>query len=289
MKILVATTNHHKLREIRDIMMMPFMELLSLDEFPNVPNVVENGKTFAENAMKKAAELARATGYWTLADDSGLEVAALGGRPGVLSARYAGEPVSYPANNRKLLDEMENAADRSARFVCVIALSDPEGHCRTVTGTCDGTITTEPRGENGFGYDPIFMPTGDNMTFAEMEPEEKNQMSHRAAALRKASAEWENLLEKEATSFCEEGEVFEKIMPLESELQSELLDAMLEERGIPHINRSYHSSPFNGLFQMTEGWGYVEAPPRCRDEILAIAKDLKESKSESGDGAGVWK
>ncbi len=274
MKLLVATTNHHKLREIREMFQMSFLELLSMDEFPSVPEVVEDGETFADNATKKAVELAKATGYWTLADDSGLEVFALDGRPGVRSARYAGEPVNYQANNSLLLKELEGKTNRAARFVCVMALSDPEGYCRTVRGECAGVITTALHGDNGFGYDPVFMPKGCEMTFAEMEAEEKNLMSHRAVAVKKASEEWGELLEKMAGSNCEDGEEFVKVALIETQFQAEIIDGVLEERGIPHIVRSFHSSAFDGLFQMTKGWGQVDAPARHKDEILVIMEDL---------------
>jgi hypothetical protein len=119
------------------------------------------------------------------------------------------------------------------------------------------------------------------MTFAEMTPEQKNVISHRAAALKKAAAEWVNLLEKESTAFCDDKEIFEKIVLLENEVQAELIDGMLEEKGIPHIIRSYHESAFDGLFQMTKGWGHIEAHPRYKEDILTIVKDL--SQSETGD------
>lgn len=190
MKLLIATKNKHKLAEIRSIFTFPGIELSDLESFPNAPDVIEDGETFDANARKKAVELARLTGLWTLADDSGLEVDALGGAPGVLSARYAGEPVSYPANNRKLLDALRNVSNRRARFRCVIALSDPKGDCRTVEGRCEGRIIDEEKGSGGFGYDPLFIPDGFSMTFSEMPQDKKNEISHRAWALKKAYAEW---------------------------------------------------------------------------------------------------
>jgi XTP/dITP diphosphohydrolase len=285
MKLLVATSNRHKLREIRDIFMMPSVELMSLDEFEDVPEVEEDGETFADNAVKKAVEVARKTECWTMADDSGLEVVALGGRPGVRSARYAGEPADYQANNSKLIEELSGTDNRAARFVCVMALSDPEGYCRTVRGICEGTITKEPRGINGFGYDPVFLPANGEMTFAEMTPEQKNVISHRAAALRKAADEWRDLLEKKSSAYYDDGDVFEKTVLLENEVQAELIDGMLEEKGIPHIIRSYRESAFDGLFQATKGWGHIEAHPRHREAILAMLNDL--SHPDTGNNNDV--
>lgn len=133
MKLLVATRNRHKLEEIRQILALPGLDLLAADEVPGLPeDVVEDAETFEGNALKKARELCVASGLWTLADDSGLEVVALGNAPGVYSARYAGEPCSYPANNAKLLRELEGVADRRARFRCVIALCAPDGREWTV-------------------------------------------------------------------------------------------------------------------------------------------------------------
>ena len=152
MKLLVATRNKHKLEEIRQIFALPGLTLLAADDVPGLPeDVVEDAATFEGNALKKARELCRASGLWTLADDSGLEVAALNNAPGVYSARYAGEPCSYPANNAKLLRELEGKADRRARFRCVIALCAPDGREWTVEGRCPGRIIVELRGANGFG------------------------------------------------------------------------------------------------------------------------------------------
>jgi XTP/dITP diphosphohydrolase len=157
---------------------------------------VEDGDTFEANAVKKAVEIARATGCWALADDSGLEVDALGGAPGVYSARYAGEPCSNEANNEKLLRELAGRENRAARFRCVIALSDPEGNARTVDGDCRGSIAHRERGTGGFGYDPLFVPDGYNETYAELSPEVKHSISHRGRALRKAHDAWAGLLRR---------------------------------------------------------------------------------------------
>jgi len=190
MKLLLATRNNHKLREIKQIFSFPGLELYTPDDMPGLPEVVETGETFEANAVLKAVTLARAGGLWTMADDSGLEVDALHGAPGVRSARFAGEPPDYSANNRKLLQSLRGIRERQARFRCVIALSDPLGRARTVEGICAGRIATEPRGHNGFGYDPLFIPEGYERTFAEMSAAEKNRISHRARALAAARQAW---------------------------------------------------------------------------------------------------
>jgi len=194
MKLVIATRNAHKLEEIHDIFDFQNLEVLSAFDFPHVPDVIEDGETLEANAVKKAVEIARATACWALADDSGLEVDALGGAPGVYSARYAGEHCSYADNNIKLLREMAGKADRTARFRTVIALSDPEGSAKTVSGECPGVIIGELRGTNGFGYDPLFVPDGYSETFAELDSGVKNRISHRANALQKARAEWTELM-----------------------------------------------------------------------------------------------
>lgn len=194
MKLLIATRNAHKLEEIRAILRLPSLELLGLDSFPDVPEVEEDGDTFEANAIKKAVEVALHTGQWTMADDSGLEVDALGGAPGVYSARYAGEPADYAANNRKLLSELHGRAERAARFRCVIAMSNPVGRTQVVAGACEGVIAEEARGAEGFGYDPLFVPDGYTETFAEMSAELKNSLSHRGKALMGVREEWGGLL-----------------------------------------------------------------------------------------------
>ncbi|WP_372797933.1 XTP/dITP diphosphatase [Pontiella sp.] len=194
MKLVLATRNAHKLEEINAIFDFQGLEVLSAFDFPDIPDVVEDADTFEGNAVKKAVEIARATGCWSLADDSGLEVDALDGAPGVYSARYAGEPCSYEKNNEKLLRELAGKKDRSARFRTVIALSDPEGNAKTVEGFCPGKIIEELRGTNGFGYDPLFIPDGYTETFAELEACIKNKISHRAKALQAAHAAWADLL-----------------------------------------------------------------------------------------------
>jgi XTP/dITP diphosphohydrolase len=189
MKLVIATRNAHKLEEIQAIFDFQSLEVKSAFDFPEIPDVVEDGETLEANAAKKAVEIAKATGCWSLADDSGLEVTALDGAPGVYSARYAGEQCSYSDNNEKLLRELSEKNDRSARFRTVVALSDPEGSVKMVEGTCE-----ELRGANGFGYDPLFVPEGYSETFAELDSAVKNKISHRAHALQKAHAEWADLL-----------------------------------------------------------------------------------------------
>jgi XTP/dITP diphosphohydrolase len=192
-QLIIATGNSHKLEEIRAIFNLPGLELVGLDAVPDAPEVEEDRDTFEGNAVKKAATLAAVTGHWTMADDSGLEVDALGGAPGVYSARYAGEPVSDAANNHKLLQELEGVTDRTARFRCVIALCSPEGESCTVEGRCEGHIAEVEAGCGGFGYDPLFIAEGYDITFAEMAPRAKNAISHRGRALARAVDEWSAL------------------------------------------------------------------------------------------------
>ncbi len=193
-RLIIATGNAHKLQEIRAILTVPGLELVGLDAVPNAPEVEEDRDTFEGNAIKKAATLAAFTGKWALADDSGLEVDALDGAPGVISARYAGEPADYAANNVKLLRELAGVVDRAARFRCVMALCSPDGKTYTVEGRCEGHIADGERGEAGFGYDPLFIPEGHDITFAEMNPDAKNAISHRGRALARASEAWHAIL-----------------------------------------------------------------------------------------------
>ena len=163
------------------------IDILSLGDFPDAPEVVEDGKIYQENALKKATVLANYTGYLALADDSGLEVDALHGAPGVYSARYAGEHASDEARVDKLLEALKNVSDnqRTARFKCAIALADPNGLTQVVVGACEGRLIRLPRGHHGFGYDPIFVPAGYDKTFAELGEDIKNRISHRANSLEK--------------------------------------------------------------------------------------------------------
>ncbi len=201
MKILIASRNEHKIQEIREIFDLPGIEWVSTAEFPELADVVEDADTFEGNAIKKATELAQATGLWALADDSGLEVSALDNAPGVYSARYAGEPCSHANNNEKLLRELADQADRSARFRCVAALSDPSGRTETVSGSCSGHILSALRGGEGFGYDPLFVPEGYEATFAEMGNAQKNQLSHRGFAMKAAQEKWGALIASNAAGF----------------------------------------------------------------------------------------
>ena len=187
-RIVLATHNRDKLKEIRRLLDPAQFELLTLDDFDDFPEIEEDGATLEENALKKAREVYRATGLLSVADDTGLEVDALGGRPGVYSSRFAGENASYADNVRKLLEEMKDVPpdERTARFRCVVAIVDGRRET-TVEGICEGRITTEPRGQGGFGYDPVFSVPEAGKTFAEMSAEEKNAVSHRGRAFRKAA------------------------------------------------------------------------------------------------------
>jgi XTP/dITP diphosphohydrolase len=187
--LLVATRNEGKLKELRQLLAdLPF-KLYGLSDFPEVESVPETGDNFIENASLKAFGYATQTGLLTLADDSGLEVDALGGAPGILSARYAGEGASDAERTARLLVELSKfpAARRSARFVSAVAIADSKGQILNVSeGTCDGCIDFAPHGSGGFGYDPVFIPNGYDQTFAELKSEIKNQISHRARALSSA-------------------------------------------------------------------------------------------------------
>ncbi|NLU48878.1 MAG: XTP/dITP diphosphatase [Syntrophomonadaceae bacterium] len=187
-KLVVATRNQKKLRELQDLLDNTGLEMLTLNDLPSVPEVEEDGQTFAENAIKKARTVAEATGLLTLADDSGLEVDALGGLPGVHSARFAGEPADDGKNNAKLLAMLQGVPDeqRTARFRCVIAIAVPGGETYLAEGACQGRITHKARGEGGFGYDPLFVVDEYGLTFAELPPEVKNRISHRGQALSQA-------------------------------------------------------------------------------------------------------
>jgi XTP/dITP diphosphohydrolase len=185
LKLVLATGNRDKVREIRHILGDLPVELVTLGDFPDVSPAEEDGVSFEENALKKALQVWRATGLAALADDSGLEVDALDHRPGVKSARFAGEDATYEANNRKLLGLMEAIPKdkRKARFVCVAVLVSPKGKIVMQRGEVEGEIIDEPRGEEGFGYDPIFYVPRLKKTVAELDEATKNTMSHRAMAV----------------------------------------------------------------------------------------------------------
>jgi XTP/dITP diphosphohydrolase len=186
--LLLGTRNPGKVKEITSILEDAGWSFVSLAEFDDVESPKENGETYADNAIVKARSYALATGLSALADDSGLEVAALGGAPGVFSARYSGESASDADRRELLLSELAKIGDvnRSARFVAVVAIAAPDGTVLNVSeGICEGTITFTPRGHGGFGYDPLFIPNGYDQTFAELPQNLKNRISHRALALLK--------------------------------------------------------------------------------------------------------
>ena len=184
--VVLATRNGHKVQEIVEAADLPEVDFRTLDDYPAAPEVVEDRDTFEDNARKKAREIAAATGLPALADDSGLVVPALGGEPGVRSARFSGPDATDASNRRLLKERMGGVADRAAYFVCVLALALPAGEEFVVEGRCDGRLLAEERGQGGFGYDPLFVPEGEERTFAEMTGEEKAVLSHRGRALKRA-------------------------------------------------------------------------------------------------------
>ncbi|KUK81361.1 MAG: Non-canonical purine NTP pyrophosphatase [Pelotomaculum thermopropionicum] len=185
MKLILATRNPNKVREISELLSSHEIKVLSLDEFPNMGDIEEDGNSFRENAQKKAAVVCAETSKITLADDSGLEVDYLEGAPGVLSSRFAGADKDDQANNKKLLELMSGvpAELRTARFKCVMAIAVPDGWVYTAEGACEGIIAEEPRGHGGFGYDPLFYLPDYGRTMAELDLETKNRISHRSRAL----------------------------------------------------------------------------------------------------------
>jgi XTP/dITP diphosphohydrolase len=184
-KLVVATKNQGKAREVAEILQGKPYEIVTLDSYPDAPDVEENGATFIENAIIKAQAYAEYTGELTLADDSGLEVDALDGAPGVMSARYA---PTTPERNAKLLDVMKDVPNdkRTARFRCAIAIADPQGDIQTAEGKVEGVIAHLEKGTQGFGYDPLFFIPEMGKTMAELDSEEKNAISHRGKALESA-------------------------------------------------------------------------------------------------------
>jgi len=198
-ELLIATTNLGKLAEVAAVLKALPIEIVPLSRIENAPAVVEDGKTFEENAVKKAHTLAEFSGLVTLADDSGLEVDAVGGAPGVHSARYSGDDADDARNNQKLLQALTGVPEdkRGARFVCVLALCAPaalKGGERLFRGECEGRIAFAPKGASGFGYDPLFFYPPLNRTFAELDCDAKGRVSHRGAALRKLAAALPSLL-----------------------------------------------------------------------------------------------
>ncbi len=194
MILVLATRNQGKTKEIRKFMEDYPVEIRDLNDFGPIPEVVEDGKTFEENAYKKAHFTAKILGLPALADDSGLEVDALDGEPGVLSARYAGPQASDDENNAKLLSRLNGVRNRTARFRCNLSLAVPSGPALTYEATCDGLITEQPRGTNGFGYDPLFYYPERGKTFGEMTLAEKSEVSHRGKAFLELKQEMEKVL-----------------------------------------------------------------------------------------------
>ncbi len=185
MKVVLASRNKNKIKEIKQIYRSitgKELDILSLDDIGYDGEIEENGDSFEENAKIKASVPA-SLGYIGLADDSGLAVNALGGAPGIYSARYSGEDANYEKNNEKLLSELNGVSDRSAKFVCVFCALSPDGNILTVRGECHGVIAKELKGEGGFGYDPLFIYPPLKKTFGELSSKEKNEISHRAVAL----------------------------------------------------------------------------------------------------------
>ncbi len=192
--LVIATRNQGKTAEIKDLLSGFPIKILNLDDFGPIPEVEEDGDTFDDNAYKKASFTARVLGYPALADDSGLVVDALEGRPGVHSARYGGEGLSDARRTEKLLEEMKGKSDRAAAFHCVLSLSVPTGQALTYEGRCEGSITEAPRGTGGFGYDPVFLSPEFGKTFAELSMAEKSGISHRGRALSEMKAEFDKVL-----------------------------------------------------------------------------------------------
>ncbi|ALC84811.1 nucleoside-triphosphate diphosphatase [Bacillus sp. FJAT-22090] len=198
-KIIIATKNKGKAKDFEALFGPLGYEVLTLHDVAEDMDVEETGTTFEENALLKATALAERLQTMVIADDSGLEIDALDGRPGIYSARYAGEEKSDEANIVKVLKELENVADsnRTARFVCAIAVASPSIEPITVRGTCEGVIAREKRGSNGFGYDPIFYVPSENRMMAELSGEEKGAISHRGNAIKKLSVKLPELLKGE--------------------------------------------------------------------------------------------
>jgi len=192
--LVLATRNAGKTAEIRDLLQAFPVQICNLDDFGPIPEIEEDGTTFDENAYKKAHFAARMLGLPALADDSGLSVEALGGAPGIYSARYAGENATDADRCAKLLQEMEGEHQRQAAFECVISIAVPEGPALTYEGRCEGQITRQPKGANGFGYDPVFFYPPGNKTFAEMTMAEKSEVSHRGRALQELQSEFDKVL-----------------------------------------------------------------------------------------------
>ena len=200
-RLIVGSRNQKKLQEISQLLEPHGIEVIGIADFADIPEVIEDGDTFAANAAKKASETAQAINEWVLAEDSGLSVDALGGAPGVYSARFSGEGATDERNNQKLLEELAETAPerRGAHYTCHVAISSPSGEIRmTEEATCRGRIIDEARGENGFGYDPYFLIPEFHQTFGELSSLVKNQLSHRARAFQRLTARLVRLLLEEA-------------------------------------------------------------------------------------------
>jgi XTP/dITP diphosphohydrolase len=193
--LVIATRNQGKTREIRALLQGFPVEIRNLDDFGPIPEIAEDGETFDDNAYRKASFAARVLGCPALADDSGLVVEALGGAPGVRSARFAGEKATDRENVDLLLRRMKGMTDRKAAFECVISIAVPTGAALTYEGRCEGIITEEPVGENGFGYDPVFLCPEYGRTFAQLTLEEKARVSHRGMALGQVAREFSKVLD----------------------------------------------------------------------------------------------
>lgn len=195
-QILVATNNKGKVRDFEELFKPHGIEVISLKDLDEPIDVEETGTTFEENAILKAEETAKILGKWVISDDSGLEIDALNGEPGVYSARYAGEPKDDEANIDKALNGLKDVPEgsRDARFRCVLAIAGPGIETKTFSGSCDGSILFERHGENGFGYDPIFYVPSEGKAMAELTPAEKAAISHRGVAMRKFEKELPNLI-----------------------------------------------------------------------------------------------
>lgn len=194
--LVLGTHNQKKRRELEHLLAGRPIELLTLDDFPNAIEVEETGQTFIENARLKATQQAQNLGVWVLGEDSGLSVEALGGKPGVYSARFAGPDATDQRNNRKLLEELAEVPleERAAWYTCTMALSDPQGNVLLeASGECHGRIVFEPRGSNGFGYDPLFEIIEYHRTFGELGPVVKSVLSHRARAYRQFMRRWDTM------------------------------------------------------------------------------------------------
>ena len=192
--LVLATRNRGKVSEFKELFKGFDLEVRSLNDFGPIPPVIEDGETFEDNAVKKAQFTAKVLGLPVIADDSGLTVKALGGEPGIFSARYAGEDATDEANNIKLLRAMKGIEQREAAFFCILAIAVPRGPALIYEGTCEGLITQEITGTQGFGYDPIFYYPSLNKTFAQMPAAEKNGVSHRGRAMAELKGELEKVL-----------------------------------------------------------------------------------------------